>query len=1214
MQQAPRLAAAGLLLLLATPQPAVATVIDWHGTFNNAWGNAGCWTPGQIPVMGDDVIYYLASTGNTTWAGLNNSDTGNTERQATSITFNSNITSAFEIRPEGDRTTLTADHFLGIGGGGITVDSAADITLYVDVNLRANQIWTVNGTTTLVANSQIRQDVAGRTLTKAGTGTLTLGNASTGSPVANTYTGLTTVAAGTLDLNKTAGNNAIPGDLTITGGSVVLLAANQIADTCAVNLASPGSLNLNGNAETVGSLAGSGTLTNGGAAATLTTGGNGATTDFSGAITGALALTKAGAGAMTLSGAADNTYTGLTTVSAGTLNLNKDPGSNAIGGNLTITGGSAVLLASNQIGDTGIVRLNNSDTGTTFDLNGFSETVAQFRVNPAPTSGAELTYTHSPDDSLTLTGNMQLGGGADSTTTTRRGNVTQNGGSVSIGGDLVFGGAAATEGGAYQLNGGTLGIAGSIVETDSTVDSAQFYLDVDTDANPSALSIGGSITVQSFRLGQDAGHTGTYTLTGGKGITNTGTFIVGYQGDGTLTVNDTGSVITVTNRLQIADRDTSSGTLTLTAGTIDVNGGGMFLAGDGNNADPSAYPDTTADMVMGTPGGNLTDARLFTNGTSGDNLEVARGGTASFTQHSGTVTVEANDLVIGQAAGSDGTYTMDGGKLVISVGALIIGSQGTGELTVTDPGALITVANRLQVANADTSTGTLTLTAGTIDVNGGGMFLAGDGTNTDAGAYPGTTADVALGTPGGNLTDARLFTRGANLEVARGGTATFTQHSGTVTVETNNLILGQAAGSDGTYTMNGGKLETLATGTSGYLRVGNTGTGHFIQNGGNVSCSGTLDLGNGSAAGDGRYDFLGGTLTIGGTFVVGNLRTGVFNFEDGTLNFGAGHTLYIGGTTTTGAGDAPNANGTFTLGTSTTAPVLSTGQFEVGRHATGIMNHVNGTVYVNGANNLVISQYAGGNATYNMMGGLLSLGSGANGSINFNSGTGVFNQTGGTVEFHGGSINLTNAATGNATYNLKGGLLDLGGGNINPGLGTEAFHFTGGTLRNVGTIALDLIQTDADGFSILAPGASPGTTTITGIYNLLGGGLQIEIQDPDLAGAPGPAFQPGIDHDLLNVTGTAFLDGILMVELLGGLSLDPGQTFGVLTAPSIVLGSHFAVGGPDGDSFYSYILGDSPAGQTLVIEATLQRIPEPATLTLLALGGLGLLRRRRRKP
>src|SRR5439155_17468417 len=83
----------------------------------------------------------------------------------------------------------------------------------------------------------------------------------------NTYAGVTQISRGTLRLNKPAGVTAIPGALSLGGadasaGVVVLLAADQIADSAAVTLVGGsgffGTLDLNSFEETIGSLSGSG--------------------------------------------------------------------------------------------------------------------------------------------------------------------------------------------------------------------------------------------------------------------------------------------------------------------------------------------------------------------------------------------------------------------------------------------------------------------------------------------------------------------------------------------------------------------------------------------------------------------------------------------------------------------------------------------------------------------------------------------------------------------------------------------------------------------------------------------------------------------------------------------------------------------------------------------------------------------------------------------
>jgi autotransporter-associated beta strand protein len=193
----------------------------------------------------------------------------------------------------------------------------------------------------------------GTTFTKTDGGTVTLGGTS-----ANTYTGVTAVNAGTLVLNKTPGQNALgTGAVTIgtgtgTTATVLLSQSNQIAGTAAVTLNSDGVLNVNGQTQTVGSIAGSGKISLG--TGQLTAGGDNTSTTFSGTLSSGAtgSLTKTGTGSLTISS-----------------NVNASPGDFA--GTLNLSAGSIIASATNTFGGT-----VNISAGTTLKLSGSTLNIA----------------------------------------------------------------------------------------------------------------------------------------------------------------------------------------------------------------------------------------------------------------------------------------------------------------------------------------------------------------------------------------------------------------------------------------------------------------------------------------------------------------------------------------------------------------------------------------------------------------------------------------------------------------------------------------------------------------------------------------------------------------------------------------------------------------------------------------------------------------------
>ena len=170
-------------------------------------------------------------------------------------------------------------------------------------------------------------------LTKTDSGTLVLS-------ASNTYTGGTMVSGGILQFN---GNTTVPsgsGNVSISNGAAVALAPAGAYSTVAgwlnsgkIASASAGALALIANdsetinmgSYTVLSLGASGNDTYSGiltpSGTTYHLGGGGGTLTFTPAITGARSLNVSGPGTVVLTNIA-NTYTGGTTVSAGTLQLN----------------------------------------------------------------------------------------------------------------------------------------------------------------------------------------------------------------------------------------------------------------------------------------------------------------------------------------------------------------------------------------------------------------------------------------------------------------------------------------------------------------------------------------------------------------------------------------------------------------------------------------------------------------------------------------------------------------------------------------------------------------------------------------------------------------------------------------------------------------------------------------------------------------------------
>ncbi len=267
------------------------------------------------------------------------------------------------------------------GTGAITKTGAGTLTLSAVNTFSGSPITVSAGTLSINSNNALGNAAndlsfaAGTTLQTTGVTTMAAGRAialSGGTVTFNTgaATSIAGVISGAGALTKTgAGTLTLSGTNTFSG-TPITVSAGTLSVSSDANLGNTANDITLANATTLQT---TGTTTMGaGRAVTLSSGtatiNTGGATSVAGVISGAGGLIKTGASTLTLTGA--NTYTGTTTVSAGTLSLNTT-GSNAIAagaGAITLnTGGTLSLAQANQIGDNVNLVLNGgtlSFTGT----------------------------------------------------------------------------------------------------------------------------------------------------------------------------------------------------------------------------------------------------------------------------------------------------------------------------------------------------------------------------------------------------------------------------------------------------------------------------------------------------------------------------------------------------------------------------------------------------------------------------------------------------------------------------------------------------------------------------------------------------------------------------------------------------------------------------------------------------------------------------------
>jgi autotransporter-associated beta strand protein len=732
---------------------------------------------------------------------------------AGTVTLGSAVTAAgitFATPGSGTYTIAGGGYTLTLNGN-IAANTSAAISAPVTLGLPAT-FSAASGQT--LAVSGLLSGAGGNNLTVIGPGAVNLTGQNNASP-ASGMAGTVTVSSGTLSLdgggslygvlgnvagitissgatltlldnNDISGASGVPRNITLNGGALSDAGLNQAIGSLTLNggtVSGNGGYNLNGDCfVTANTTLGAQNIT---MAANSTFYVNGAATlTFTGTMIGGGGLNFAGPGKMIMA-SANNTYTGTTTITGGTLQLGNGGAGGGVGPGPVVNTGLLQFNRSDNFswttpvtdpGNSGAFIKTNSDTVTLLSTNAFLATSG----GAAQVNGGTLL--------LNTPGMLVCGGeywvGENSTATS-----TINGGTLIVSNWIAVGRNSSTASGTLTLNSGSI----------------------------QKFSTNGNIILGSL------GGTGTMTVNGGS-VSNTSAIYLGENSTGKGTLNLNGGLVQAT-QVTRAPSPGLSAILNLNGGTLQATANQPnFLAVD--------QASVQAGNVVLDDGGNaIVVNQVLLNGGGGGGLIKNGSGTLTLTAsntYTGATTVNLGTLrvspdpvlhlsfdnVSGGTVLNDGTGGAAMNGVLTGAGAAIVSGGRYGKaLSLNGAASYVVVSNKVTALDCNAGGASWTYAVWIKTATGGATY-----------GYQGNGSWNS-----GEQTTFYLNNNGASAGGTKAGGVRYADNwlTGTKALNDNNWHFVVITVNSGTKTIYVDGAVDAKTGSTGWVAAGSTSANQF---------------------------------------------------------------------------------------------------------------------------------------------------------------------------------------------------------------------------------------------------------------------------------------------------------------------------------------------------------------------------------------------------